>query len=555
MKKKLFRLLLTLGVITSMVTTATPVFAVETNTSTTQSQSAPVEPTDEWAAANGWEYTDYNEYSKTVEDITYKLHYTITYWEDYLERNQLGFGYFTPHWLITVTDGSNASGTVTIPASIDGFPVLTIGRDAFNGNKNITEVVIPEGVQEVAAWTFQYCSNLSKISLPNTLLFIDSHAFTGCNLLTEITIPASVLSIAFNALPSATNDEPLNITFKGNAPEITYATAEYPSLTLSDNTIINVYEGTTGWDTAAWNNLNINVIKPEEPVTIPATGITVNPTSVSIKEGETAAVTATVTPDNATDKTVTWVSADSTIATVDNGTITGVTAGTTTVTATCGNVSASVAVTVTAETEPDPEEPGTDPGEPTPDPEPGVTLPYTDVTPDAWYYDTVADVYEKGLMTGMNPTTFAPAETLARAQFAIILYRMESEPDIAFEATFKDVTDGQWYTDAILWAADASVVTGYSNGNFGPADKINREQMATMMFRYANAKGLDTSQRADFSSYPDAGSVSPFAKDAMSWCVANGIISGDNGRLNPQDETARAVCATIISRFYNAYNL
>ena len=79
--------------------------------------------------------------------------------------------------------------------------------------------------------------------------------------------------------------------------------------------------------------------------------------------------------------------------------------------------------------------------------------------------------------------------------------------------------------------------------------------MATMMFRYANAKGLDTSQRTDLSSYPDAGSVSPFAKDAISWCVANGIISGDNGKLNPQGETARAVCATIISRFYEAYDL
>lgn len=545
MKKKLFRLLLTLGVITSMVTTATPVFAVETNTSTTQSQSAPVEPTEEWAATNGWEYTDYNEYSKTVGDITYKLVYTITYWEQHL-----GINNFSPHWFIFVSDGSNASGTVTIPASIDGFPVLRIGRDAFNGNKNITEVVIPEGVQEVAMYAFKYCNNLSKVSLPDTLLFIDSVAFEvwrDNGSMTEVTIPASVQGIAWNAFGGRS----LSITFEGNAPELVYSTKG--EFDLGDNGVINVYEGTTGWD--AWNNTNINVIKPEEPVTIPATGITVNPTSVSIKEGETAAVTATVTPDNATDKTVTWVSADSTIATVDNGTITGVTAGTTTVTATCGNVSASVAVTVTAETEPDPEEPGTDPDEPTPDPEPGVTLPYTDVTPDAWYYDTVADVYQKGLMTGMNPTTFAPAETLARAQFAIILYRMESEPDIAFEATFKDVTDGQWYTDAILWAADASVVTGYSNGNFGPADKINREQMATMMFRYANAKGLDTSQRADFSSYPDAGSVSPFAKDAMSWCVANGIISGDNGRLNPQGETARAVCATIISRFYNAYHL
>lgn len=194
--------------------------------------------------------------------------------------------------------------------------------------------------------------------------------------------------------------------------------------------------------------------------------------------------------------------------------------------------------------------------EPTPEPTPEpVTLPYTDVNESDWFFDTVADVYQKKLMTGKNATTFAPGETLARAQFATILYRMEDEPEVPFEARFLDVEEGEWYTEAILWAADAGVVTGYSNGNFGPGDEINREQMAAMMFRYANAKGLDTSQRADFSDYPDAGDVSDFASEAMSWCVANGIITGDNGRLSPQGQTARAVCATIISRFYRVYDL
>lgn len=184
-----------------------------------------------------------------------------------------------------------------------------------------------------------------------------------------------------------------------------------------------------------------------------------------------------------------------------------------------------------------------------------TSLPFGDVSPGSWYYETVAEVYEKGLMTGKDSVTFAPVETLARAQFATVLYRIEGEPSIAFSQQFQDIQDNIWYTDPILWAGEAGVVTGYSNGCFGPGDKINREQMATMMFRYANTKGLDTSQRADFSSYPDAGSVSSFAQEAMSWCVANGIITGDNGRLNPQGETARAVCATIISRFYQAYNL
>lgn len=499
------------------------------------------EPTDEWAKANGWASGDYGALVKSDGVLLYSLNYTRTFWESQQDIENW-------HWFIRVEaiDPYATTGKVVIPSSVDGYPVLSIARYAFK-NAPISEVVISEGVQEVGISAFEGCESLKKVSLPNTMLFLDQAAFYGTGL-EDITVPSSVLGVGESALYGVKLN---SIVFEGNAPEVLYNSF----LNLWSNTVINCYSNTTGWNTENWTSLNLNVIQNGEPPVVEATSVSVSPASVTLDEGGSATVTATVEPSDATDKTITWASADPSIATVSNGVITGVKAGSTTVTATCGNVSASVAVTVTAETEPDPEEPGTDPGEPTPDPEPGVTLPYTDVTPDAWYYDTVADVYEKGLMTGMNPTTFAPAETLARAQFAIILYRMESEPDIAFEATFKDVTDGQWYTDAILWAADASVVTGYSNGNFGPADKINREQMATMMFRYANAKGLDTSQRADFSSYPDASSVSDYARDAMSWCVANGIISGDNGRLNPQGETARAVCATIISRFYNAYGL
>ncbi|WP_346662451.1 S-layer homology domain-containing protein [uncultured Merdimonas sp.] len=508
------------------------------------------EPTDEWAAANGWVKEGF-DYVKSEGTLLYRLKYTTTYWE--MQENSENW-----HWFISVEaiDPYATTGKVVIPSSVDGYPVLSIARYAFK-NAPISEVVISEGVQEVGLAAFEGCKSLQSVSLPNSLLFLDQASFSQTGL-KDITIPSSVKAVGTDALYYVSN----SITFEGNAPEVLYA--DDGSLSVYGDVVVNCYSNTTGWDQFSLYRLtdqgwvtstDINIIQNGEPPVVEATSVSVSPASVTLDEGGSATVTATVEPSDATDKTITWASADPSIATVSNGVITGVKAGSTTVTATCGNASASVAVTVTAETEPDPEEPGTDPGEPTPDPEPGVTLPYTDVTPDAWYYDTVADVYEKGLMTGMDATTFAPVETLARAQFAIILYRMESEPDIAFEATFKDVTDGQWYTDAILWAADASVVTGYSNGNFGPADKINREQMATMMFRYANAKGLDTSQRADFSSYPDASSVSDYARDAMSWCVANGIISGDNGRLNPQGETARAVCATIISRFYNAYDL
>lgn len=183
-------------------------------------------------------------------------------------------------------------------------------------------------------------------------------------------------------------------------------------------------------------------------------------------------------------------------------------------------------------------------------------LPYTDVPETEWYYPYVKDVYLKGLMTGLNDTTFEPTQNLSRAQFAVILYRMEDTPEVTYEALYPDVPEGQWFTDAVIWASKNGIITGYTyNGCFGPADDITREQMATMLYRYAAYKEYDTDTLADLSGYPDSMQVSEFAERGMRWCVANEIISGDGitGNLMPQGKTVRAVCATVISRFTDAF--
>ena len=187
--------------------------------------------------------------------------------------------------------------------------------------------------------------------------------------------------------------------------------------------------------------------------------------------------------------------------------------------------------------------------------EPDPELPYTDVSDADWFYNEVTYAYEKGIMTGINDTTFAPYESLARAQFAIILHRLNGEPQMEYTDRFHDVGEDLWYTDAILWAADTDVVTGYSNGNFGPADKINREQMATMMYRYAEYKGYSLEGGVDYSQYKDAANVSDFAKEAMSWAVGNGVITGkyDETQLDPQGEASRAECAIIMMRFMETF--
>ena len=175
-----------------------------------------------------------------------------------------------------------------------------------------------------------------------------------------------------------------------------------------------------------------------------------------------------------------------------------------------------------------------------------------DQTPE-WISEAVGYVSQLGIMNGMTPEYFGVAENLSRTQFAVILYRIMLSPAVTAANPFSDIEAGKWYTDAVLWAAEKGIVTGYEDGRFGPADNITREQMAAMLFRFADYIGLDTSKRADLSSFPDASDVSPWALDAIQWAVGIGMIKGDQGRINPQGSVNRAVCATMIMRFIKSF--
>ena len=186
---------------------------------------------------------------------------------------------------------------------------------------------------------------------------------------------------------------------------------------------------------------------------------------------------------------------------------------------------------------------------------------YEDVTDrDAWYYYAVTNVYVLGCMSGMSETLFGPAEKLSCAQFATILYRLESSlrhraPSTGAGNPFPDVPDEGWYTDPALWANYKGIVTGYANGNFGPADNITREQIVTILYRFAKYHGCDVSATADLDAYPDAASVSDWAVDAMKWGVANKIISGKGGvYLDPTGTATRAECAQFITNFESGVN-
>ena len=182
-----------------------------------------------------------------------------------------------------------------------------------------------------------------------------------------------------------------------------------------------------------------------------------------------------------------------------------------------------------------------------------VKLPYIDVNEGDFYYEAAKYAYKNGIMTGLSETIFGGDQLLSRAQFATILHRVEGKPAAEYDADrFTDVVLSDatsWYVEPVMWASEKGVITGYADGSFGPADSCTREQMITMMYRYAKASGYDVSAGADLSVFPDGADVSEFAQEAMSWAVAEGLISGDNGNINPQGIASRAQTVTIIKRY------
>ena len=177
-----------------------------------------------------------------------------------------------------------------------------------------------------------------------------------------------------------------------------------------------------------------------------------------------------------------------------------------------------------------------------------VTLPFTDVSEGDWFYDPVCYVYEHGLMTGTSATTFEPNTSLSRAMLVAVLHRLEGSPQ-ASAGDFSDVADGDWYAQAVNWAASVGVVNGFDDGTFQPNAAITREQMAAILCNYAQYKGFDTSTSGDLSTFTDAASVSDWAKESVEWAVGSGLLGGyEDSTLRPQGTTTRAEVASVLQR-------
>ena len=175
-------------------------------------------------------------------------------------------------------------------------------------------------------------------------------------------------------------------------------------------------------------------------------------------------------------------------------------------------------------------------------------LPFTDVTEANWYYDEVYYVWANGLMQGTSATTFGPNVDTTRAMVVTILWRLEGEPASGYDMDYSDVAGGAWYAGAVRWATEHGIVNG-SEGQFYPGGTVTREQLAAMLYRYAQYKGYDLTAGGDLSGFADAGAVSGWAETSLAWAVGQGLLQGSDSQVDPQGSAIRAQTAAILMRF------
>ena len=386
-----------------------------------------------------------------------------------------------------------------------------IGDSAFLGCSSLTSVTIPDGVTSISDSAFSNCTSLTDVTIPDSVTSISEWAFNHCGSLTNVNIPDSVVSIGDNAFYCC--DSLTGVYFQGTAPllgdKVFYTRNEEGEYCLIEGLTLYYIEGKEGWTSPTWNGYPTATWAPHE-------------------HSYTAVVTApTCTEQGYT--TYTCECGDSYVADYVDA---------------LGHEYADGVCTRCGEEDPDyvPEDPT----------KPVVPVEFSDVSDNAWYAEEVDYAVENGLMNGTGNNKFEPESAMTRAMLVTVLWRYAVEP-LEGENVFTDVKDGQWYTEAVAWAAENGIVGGVGDGKFDPDGKITREQLAAILYRYCNSVGIDVSAKAELSSFPDGGKVSDYAQDPLAWAVAVGLVTGtkegSNTYLDPQGSATRAQVATILMRF------
>ncbi len=487
---------------------------------------------------------------------------------------------------ITLPDGLTTIGTEAfyLCESLETMQlpdsVTSIGEKTFNGCTNLSEITLPENLKSVGDLAFYKCTSLETIRFPEGLNSIGTQAFmsctgltsvtftrttppefgnkvfTGCDNLTEIRVPPEAWPAYNTALQKAGLDTN-NVTVKGAYP-VTVTAGEggtasaSPDFAAEGDTVTLTATPNSGWQFKEWQVTAGNVSVSGNSFTMPAASVAVTAVFEKKQSGGSSGGGGYIPPTPPTYPPA--------VEQPDEG-------GSVSVTPSRPQQGDTVTVT------PKPDEgyevgkiivtdQNGNPVEVTVKPDGSYTFqqpsgkvtieiiynwlnPFTDLDETAWYYEAVKFVQQNGLMNGYGGGRFAPHYDLSRSQLAQILFNKEGRPSTETGGDFSDIDSGDWYAEAVTWAAENGIVSGYGNGAFGPNDPITREQLAVMLWRYVGSPAAN--KELDFN---DEGEISSFALEALRWAVENSVLNGyEDGRLGPQGQATRAEAAQMLKNF------
>ncbi len=272
------------------------------------------------------------------------------------------------------------------------------------------------------------------------------------------------------------------------------------------------------------------------------TGISFKQPKLTMAVDTTKKLEVTLSPNGAYSEYLDWESSNTRVARVDyNGVVTAYNTGTAVITVETDN-GKKATCTITVEENPD--------------------LSFKDVSKNAWYYDSVKEAYNRGIIAGYGPDKFGPNDKVTRGQLVTFLYRIEGEPTVSGASKFSDVKEGEYYTDPVKWASNNHIVNGYGNtGKFGPTNPIIRQDLAVILNNYAKYKGYPYEENFDLSGFADYNAVKGgYAEPALKWAVKNHVMSGaglPNGKraIQPLNHTTRAQAAAMIVNFLDTFDM
>ena len=474
----------------------------------------------------------------------------------------LSYAEYDSYIEITACD-TDAIGAQSIPERINGKLVTTIGMKAFYECDQVTKVTLPKGITIIGDYAFGYCDNLEldeipdgttyigagafyssglkEVIIPDTVSSIGKSAFSHCADLTNIVLPESITSIEDSLFYKCQNLSQVNIpesvtkigkeAFSGcyslkniTIPQNVKTIGDYAFQDCIGFVSISVPDGTTTIGSGAFQGCT-GIMKISIPDGVTTIG------SYAFYGCENLAVAEIPESVKSIDSYAFSRCSNSLRIKGYDG-------------STAQNYARNNGITFVS-----------------------LTMKFTDVSTDSssanyWMYPGIKYVFEKGIMSGKSDAIFDPTGNLTREEFCMVLYSQAGLPEVNYVFKYPDIFNGKWYSDAVIWASNNNIVSGYGNGYFGLGDKITRCQLAVMLYSHARMTGADlTFNIHALKGYADNPEVPQWAEEAMKWAVTQGIISGKGNAssttymLDPNGNATRAECAAMMKKYLEAQGL